>query len=135
MGPVKKVAGMTGRAFDERIVTSEPKKGLRITVDVPTHVAGLMEFVHGGIATIIQSFDVWAHNLPRIEIYGTEGTLSVPDPNTFGGIVKVRLGASKEWIEKPLTHGNAQNSRGIGIADMALSLRRRRRKHRAGTSR
>ena len=122
---------MTGRALEERIVTSEPKNGLRIPVDVPTHVAGLMEFHNGAIGTIIQSFDVWGHNLPRIEIYGTEGSLSVPDPNTFGGVVKVKLGASKEWIEKPLTHGNAENSRGIGIADMAISLGKRRRKHRA----
>ena len=131
VGRVKKVAGMTGRAFDERMITSEPKKGTIVTVDVPTHVAGLMEFDNGAIGTIIQSFDVWGHNLPRIEIYGTEGSLSVPDPNTFGGVVKVRLGASKEWVEKPFTHGNAQNSRGIGIADMALSLRKRRRKYRA----
>jgi predicted dehydrogenase len=131
MGPVRKVAGMTGRAFEERIVGSEPKKGLVIPVDVPTHVAGLMEFQSGAIGTIIQSFDVWGHNLPRIEVYGTEGSLSVPDPNGFRGPVKVKLGASKEWIEKPLTHGNAENSRGIGIMDMALSLHKRGRKHRA----
>jgi predicted dehydrogenase len=131
VGPVRKVAGMTGRAFEERIVTSQPKNGLRIPVDVPTHVAGTMEFQNGAIGTIIQSFDVWAHNLPRIEVYGTEGSLSVPDPNTFGGTIKVRLGAAKEWTEKPFTHGNAENSRGLGIMDMALSLAKPRRKFRA----
>jgi predicted dehydrogenase len=131
MGPVKKVAAMTGRAFDERLITSQPMNGTLVTVDVPTHVAGTLEFANGAIATMIQSFDVWGHNLPRIEIYGTEGSLSVPDPNTFGGVIKVKLGASKEWIEKPFSHGNAENSRGIGIADMALSLHKRRRKYRA----
>ena len=56
-----------------------------IKVETPTHIAGVMDFANGAIGTIITSFDVWAANLPRIEIYGTEGSLSVPDPNTFGG--------------------------------------------------
>ena len=70
---------------------------------------------------MITSFDVWAHNLPRIEIYGSEGTLSVPDPNTFGGPVKVRLGRESEWREVPLTH-SADVARGIGVADMAYGF-------------
>jgi predicted dehydrogenase len=85
--------------------------------------AGVMDFASGAIGTIITSFDVWAANLPWIEIYGTQGTLSVPDPNGFGGPVKVRRPGMKEWVEMPLTHGYAENSRGIGVADMAYALR------------
>ena len=62
------------------------------------------------MATIITSFDVWAHNLPRIEIYGSEGSLSVPDPNTFGGVVRVKLAKDEAWREVPLTHGTARTA-------------------------
>ena len=68
------------------------------------------------------SFDVHASNLPFIEIHGTEGTISLPDPNCFGGPVNVWTKADA-WQEIPLTHGYAENSRGIGVADMAYALR------------
>ena len=72
---------------------------------------------NGAIATIITSFDVWAAELPRIEIYGTLGSLSVPDPNGFGGPVRIRRAGASEWSTVPLTHGYQENSRGIGVAD------------------
>lgn len=123
MGPVKRVTGSARITFPERVIGSQPKKGEVITVDVPTHVAGIMDFANGAIGTIITTFDVWAAELPRIEIYGTEGSMSVPDPNGFGGPVKVRRAGQNEWKEVPLTHGYAENSRGIGVADMAYALR------------
>ena len=129
MGPVQRVSGMTRITFPERTITSQPKFGTKVKVDVPTHVAGIVDFANGAIATIIQSFDVWAANLPSIEIYGTEGSMSVPDPNGFGGSVKVRRPGS-EWMDMPLTHIYPENSRGIGVADMAYGLRSGR-KHRA----
>lgn len=131
IGPVKRVAGMTATAFPERTITSRPRFGTRIRVEVPTHIAGTMEFASGAIGTLITSFDVWAHQLPFIEIYGTEGSLSVPDPNSFGGPVRLRQAGAEEWQEMPLTHGNSENSRGIGVADMAHALRSGRA-HRAG---
>src|SRR5205085_12104439 len=60
--------------------------------------------------------------VPRIEIYGTEGTLSLPDPNTFGGPVRLRKAGEKEWHNMPLTHAHTENSRGIGVADMAEAI-------------
>lgn len=122
MGPVKRVTGAARITFPERTITSAPKYGTKITVDVPTHVTGILEFGSGAIGNIITSFDVWSAQLPRIEIYGTEGTLSVPDPNTFGGPVLVRRKDASQWSEVPLTHGYAENSRGIGVADMAYGL-------------
>jgi len=62
---------------------------------------------------------VQASVLPRIEIYGTEGTLSVPDPNTFGGPVRLRRAGEDEWQEMALTHANPEQSRGLGVADLA----------------
>jgi len=122
MGPVRGVAGLAKVTFPQRTITSQPKAGTIIDVDVPTHVSGVMEFRSGAVATITTSFDVWAHELPCIEIYGTAGTLSVPDPNTFGGPVRIRRAGEKEWSAVPLTHGYSENSRGIGVADMAHGL-------------
>ncbi|MDI7277680.1 MAG: Gfo/Idh/MocA family oxidoreductase [Anaerolineae bacterium] len=130
LGPVRRVTGATRITFPERLITSEPRHGTVIKVDVPTHVAGVLEFASGAIATIVTSFDVWHAELPRIEVYGAEGTLSVPDPNCFGGPVRLRRAGASEWSDIPLTHGYSENSRGIAVADMAYAIRSGR-KHRA----
>jgi predicted dehydrogenase len=122
LGPVRRVSGSARISFSERLITSQPKYGQRVTVETPTHVVGVLDFAAGAIGAIITSFDVWAHNLPRIEIYGSEGSLSVPDPNTFGGPVRVRRAGANEWSDMPLTYGYAENSRGLGVADMAHAL-------------
>ena len=130
IGPVKRVAGMNRITFPERRITSQPKFGKIVKVETPTHVTGLLEFANGAIGTIITTFDVWAAQLPRIEVYGTEGTLSVPDPNGFGGPVRIRRPGAADWTDVPLCFGYADNSRGIGVADMACALGSGR-KHRA----
>lgn len=123
MGPVKRVTGSTRKTFPERLITSQPKHGTKITVDVPTHVAGIMDFHSGAIGTIITSFDVWDSQLPRIEIYGSKGSMIVPDPNTFGGPIFIKRAGDKDWMEMPLSHEYSENSRGVGVADMARALR------------
>ncbi|AIQ68762.1 Gfo/Idh/MocA family protein [Paenibacillus graminis] len=124
LGPIRTVAGITGKAMAERTITSEKKAGKKIPVDIPTHVAGTLQFSSGAIATLIMSFDVFGgSDLPPIEIYGTEGSLQVPDPNTFGGTVKYRRTGEGEWREQPLLPGYDQNTRGIGPADMAYAIR------------
>ncbi|MHC4248917.1 MAG: Gfo/Idh/MocA family protein, partial [Planctomycetota bacterium] len=127
LGPVKRVTGSARVTFPERTITSKPKAGAKIAVDVPTHVAGVLDFASGAVATIIMSFDVWAASLPRIEVYGSEGSLSVPDPNGFGGPVRLWRASDREWREAPLTH--AGNGRSVGVADMAAA--RSGRAHRA----
>jgi predicted dehydrogenase len=123
MGPVKRVTGSARITFAERTITSEPKRGEKITVRVPTHVAGVLDFASGAIGTILTSFDVWHAGLPCIEVYGTEGSLSVPDPNGFGGPVRVRRAGDEAWREAPITREYGYNARGIGVADMARRLR------------
>ncbi len=121
VGPVKKVAGLTKTTFPQRTITSEAKRGTVMNVEIPTHITGVFEFHNGAIGQILMSFDMWGHNLPRIEIYGTEGSLFIPDPNGFGGEVKLaRPGKDVETI--PLTHGYTDNARGVGMADMALAM-------------
>jgi predicted dehydrogenase len=121
LGPVRRVAGAARISFPERIATSPALNGTRIPVEVPTHVTAALDFAAGPVGTLITSFDVWAHSLPRIEIYGSEGTLSVPDPNTFVGPARVWTTTDREWREVPLTHSD-QVGRGIGVADMAYAI-------------
>lgn len=123
LGPVARVTGATRTTFPTRTITSQPKYGQKIIVETPTHVAGLLDFEAGTVASLIMTFDVWSAELPRIEIYGTRGTLSVPDPNTFGGPVRVRTAGSSEWQEVPMPFNYPTNSRGLGVADMAHALR------------
>lgn len=122
LGSIRRVTGSTRISFPERLITSQPLHGTKIKVNTPTHVAGVMDFTNGPVATIITSFDVWAANLPRLEIYGSEGSLSVPDPNGFGGPVRLRLADETEWRAVPLTHGFTDNQRGLGLADMARAI-------------
>ena len=123
LGPVRRVTGSARISFAERTITSEARRGESIRVDIPTHVAGVMDFACGAVGTIITSFDVWAAQLPCIEIYGSAATLGVPDPNGFGGPVRLRRAGSEEWEDVPLSHGYADQSRGLGVADMAQALR------------
>lgn len=122
IGPIRRVTGSTRITFPKRTITSKPKYGTEINVDVPTHIAGVMDFECGAIGTLVTSFDVWHAETPRIEIYGTEGTLSVPDPNGFGGPVRVRRARSGDWANIPLTHSFAENARGVAVADMAAAI-------------
>ena len=82
-----------------------------------------MDFANVAIGTLIMSFDIWAATLPPIEVHGTEGSMEVPDPNGFGGTVKVKRFDEPEWREVELTHGFTGNCRGVGVADMAHAIR------------
>lgn len=123
MGPVSKVNGMSRATFAQRQITSQPKFGKLVDVETPTNILGLMEFANGALGQVTMSFDVWHHRLPHIEIYGTEGSLSVPDPNGFGGPITVRGKGESEWHEVPVSRSYAENSRGLGVLDMACAIR------------
>jgi predicted dehydrogenase len=122
LGPVARVSGSAKIVSPTRLITSEPLNGTVINVEIPTHVTGVLEFSGGAVGTIITSFDVYSHTLPCIEIYGTEGTLRVPDPNTFGGPVYLRRFRGEEWYQIPLINSYAENSRGLGITEMAEAI-------------
>ncbi|CAM4004735.1 Gfo/Idh/MocA family protein [Lederbergia lenta] len=123
LGPIKRLSGLARISYPERTILSEPKAGTKINVSTATHISGTLDFDSGAIGTITTSFDAFGGStLPPIEIYGSEGTLLVPDPNTFGGSVKLRKRDEKEFIDIPLTHNYDENSRGIGVADMANAI-------------
>ena len=87
IGPVKRVAALATAASDTRTILSEPRKGEVIPVETPTNIHALMEFEQGATVTMLTSWDVWAHQHSNMELYGTEGSIYVPDPNFFGGKV------------------------------------------------
>ncbi len=134
LGPVKSVNGVGRKSFATRTITSEPKAGTIVDVEVDTHVTGILEFDSGAVATLVTSFDVWHHQMPNIEIYGSEGTLRVPDPNTFGGPIRYCRKGSGQWVDLPLLFDYEENSRGLGVADFAWALQAGSKDGRAGGS-
>ncbi|GAB4445511.1 MAG: Gfo/Idh/MocA family oxidoreductase [Anaerolineae bacterium] len=133
LGPIHRVTGSARITYPERTIGSGPKQGQKIPVETPTHIAGILDFASGPVATLTTSFDVTvsageALNLYDVgsgllEIQGTTGTLSMPDPNMFGGPVRVRRLGEAGWREIPLTHAYTANSRCLGVADLAHAIR------------
>jgi len=133
LGPIRRVTGSARTTYPERTIGSGPKQGEKFPVETPTHIASILDFASGPVATLTTSFDVAvsagaALNLydvggALLEIQGTRGTLCLPDPNMFDGPVRLRRLGEKEWRDVPLSHGHTTNSRGIGVADMAYALR------------
>lgn len=126
LGPIRRVTGSARASSPVRTINSEPRRGESIPVRTNTHHAAILDFVSGPIATMVTSFDVQASDTPNLEIYGTRATLSLPDPNTFGGPVRVRSAGEDAWREVAVTRPATDNSRGLGVADLADALRKGR---------
>ncbi len=122
LGPVKEMTAVTSRAFEERTATCKEQFGKVLPVAVPTHNSGTLTFHSGAVISVTISFDVHQHGHSPIELYGTEGSLKVPDPNTFGGPVELWTPTSGEWSGQAFSHRYAKNSRSIGAADMAYTI-------------
>jgi predicted dehydrogenase len=123
LGPARRVAGATARPHDQREIGSGPRAGESVDVSVPTHESAVADF--GGVpANLSFSFDVQASTFPgpAFEIYGTEGTLALPDPNHFDGPVRVRSRTDDDWEAVPLTHDYTAG-RGAGLVDLAYAVR------------
>jgi predicted dehydrogenase len=124
LGPVKRVCGVTSTTFPTRTITSQPKHGKVVKVDVPTHIVTVLEFSCGAVITLTTSFDIkGGHTMPNIELYGTAGSIQVADPNGTGGPVKIKRAKLHDWTEYERTHPYKDGSRGVGVADMAQAIR------------
>ena len=122
LGPIRSVMGVATKLRSERVITSQPLNGTRMPVEVSTHVTGVLEFHSGAAVSITMSFDVPKHKHTPIEIYGTKGSLLVPDPNRFGGEVQ-RCETGGEWEAVPHSHAHTDGEfRSIGVADMAAGI-------------
>lgn len=121
LGPVVRVTGAASRPRAERVIGAGPRSGERFAVEVDTHVTGVLEHAGGSLTTLMMSFDIQAARLPRIEVHGTEGSLSVPDPNGFDGAVDLHR-ADGEWVTLPVSAGYVGAGRGTGLSDLADAL-------------
>ena len=123
LGPAASVIGTARVSRPQRPIRSKPRRGEMIDVEAPTHASLAIEFAAGPVATLVTSFDVAASRYRCIEIYGTEGTLAVPDPNTFGGPVLRRGVRDQWWHDVELLPATLPQQRGIGLADMMWASR------------
>ncbi len=150
LGPIARVAGMSNRAFERRKIENGPRDGEWMPVEVDTHVQGMLEFESGVVGSITMSFDIWDSESPRLEIYGENGTICIPDPdpvhgaNIFEGEVWYRTRETSRWTHKPRptgrenwlvadnTHGLNKDSRGIGLVEMAYAIAEGRKPRASG---
>lgn len=145
LGPIKRVACFTTIGRKERNIL-----GTMTETEMPTHYSGIMEFACGIVGNINMSFDVWDSALPCLELYGSKGTMAVPDPNAFGGQVSLFDGEKLEQVVGAVTEPHPAkiitmmtnregcketleplfpadpdprgNMRGLGVSDMAQAL-------------
>jgi predicted dehydrogenase len=128
LGPVARVAAMSSTARETRMIGSEPRRGEIITVETPTTIHAVLAFVSGAQVMFGASWDVQQHHHTNMELYGTKGTLYVPDPNLFGG--EVRMTSGKAFVNAPgwnhpfsePNEGGDANYRTAGLADMAQAV-------------
>jgi predicted dehydrogenase len=134
LGPVANVTSLTRTTFPERTIAVGPRRGERVSVEVPTHVSGTLEFESGALVTLFVSWDVLATNLPYLELYGDEGSLAVANPDEFHGEPRLRRAGREDFEQPPPPPGtvdwypiplaeSGEVRRGVGIADMALAIR------------
>jgi predicted dehydrogenase len=140
LGPVASVVGASSRPRAARVIGSGPRAGQPFPVTVDSHVTGILHHSSGALSTLVMSFDTWAARVPRIEVHGTDGSLSVPDPNHFEGKVELFSAATApppgtvpddNWFDVGLRAGYVSSGRGYGLADLAVALAEGR-PHRAG---
>lgn len=125
LGPVRRVTGSARITWPERADRGTPTK-----VNAPTHTAGVLDFANGAVCTMVMTYDAYDTGLPHIEIYGSEGSLRCIDPNNFGGPLFLRKPDNPELVPIESRYGYNANSRGVGVADMAIAMRNGR-PHRA----
>lgn len=122
LGRADTVCGMVKKTYEQRPILNGSKYGKIMDVDIPTHYSGTIKFDSGVIAQMLASFDVYTEKGAEIIIYGTEGTIEVPDPNTFGGEIKLLRAGQQKALTIPLMYKYDQNSRALGLADMAKAM-------------
>jgi len=116
LGPIAAVSGFSRASFATRTIGSGEKRGQSIAVNTPTHVTASLELGSGAIGTLTTSFDTHWDKYDTLVLYGSEGTMVLPDPNRFGG--SVRVFKEGQWEEIAPLHGFSENSRGIGLSEM-----------------
>ncbi|GHV43066.1 oxidoreductase [Spirochaetia bacterium] len=129
LGPVKDVSGFVTTIRPERTHYFPNKEdfGQKFRLEAENLVVGSFRFASGVFGNLHFNSSSIGNEKPQITIFGTDGILYLPDPNQFGGDVKVVLKGTTEPVTLPHTHAFKTNSRGIGPAELAWSLRNGRK--------
>lgn len=117
LGPVVQVTGASSRARDTRTIAMGPRAGEVIPVEIDTHLTGVLTHASGALSTVVLSFDAVASQAPPIEVHAERGTVQVPDPNQFDGVVRVQRLGRQDWVEVPTSAGYEDAGRGVGLVD------------------
>lgn len=144
LGPVSRVMAMATRGQEERLITAEgPFKNTTFKVGTPTNILSLLEFRSGATVTFGASWDVFRHSNHPIELHGTEGSLRLPDPDTFGGTISLSERGA-DWadfqseselygaVNWPYAAPDRANYRMLGVADLARALKTGRKPRASG---
>lgn len=144
MGPVRRVQALATSGQTERLITAPgPKIGTTFPVGTPTSVMSLLEFACGASVTFGASWDVFRHSNHPIELHGTKGSLRLPDPDTFGGVVSLS-DRGADWqatdtarmtygaVNWPVDAPDRANYRMLGLADLARAITEGRRPRASG---
>jgi predicted dehydrogenase len=144
MGPISRVAGLSRKTFEQRTIENGPRNGEKIPVEIDTHSLSMIEFTSGAIGSMTMSFDIWDSETPRFEIYGEKGTICIADPdpvhgaNIFQGDVLYRTQETSRWTHQPRPtgrdhwqiaenrHSYNEDSRGLGLLDLAYAAQAKR---------
>jgi predicted dehydrogenase len=144
LGPAKNVRAKATKVHDYRTIATGPKKGDKFEVEIPTSLIGSIEFKNSAVIQFFLSFDVINHQRNHIELYGTKGSMIVPDPNMFGGSVFSSCTESGEWKEysssdmligktnifnksvRSNEEPEVANYRGVGLSEMIDAIKNKR---------
>jgi predicted dehydrogenase len=122
LGPIRTVGALQRTGTSTRTVTAPERVADTVDVQVPTHAVTILEFASGAIGDLTMSFDAWERTMPFIEVYGSEGTLSLPMPHERDDTLKTKSHDDEQWSELELPDGQPY-IRGIGVVEMARALR------------
>ena len=120
-GPAVRVSGRAESLIAARTLATGPREGEQFSPDVPTHVGATIELAGGALAQVATSFDLVSGFVAELVLHGTEGSLQLPDPNTFGGPLRIRRGRG-EWEDVEVRSRGARDTRGLGLDDMVQAI-------------
>jgi predicted dehydrogenase len=129
LGPVKEVSGVVRTRNPVRQDYSIEHFGESFQIECENLMAGILQFECGTVGNVL--FDASSiYTLPEnssLVLFGTLGVMYMADPNGFGGEVKIILKGNNEPIFMQSSHAFSDEYRGLGVAEMAWSMRRGRK--------
>lgn len=123
LGPISRVSAFATMGRTERTVLVGPRAGEKFSVETPTHVTAILQFASGCVGTLTTSFEVVHTATPNVEIYGTEGVISAPQANSWSGPILLARAGDATFTEVPLPATTEHGYLGLGLIEMAASIR------------